>query len=234
MVAYLLRRLLHAVVVLVLLSIATRALLSAMPGDPIDSLKKSSPRPLSAEDLQRLKRHYGLDDPFPVQYGKWLRHLLAGDLGYSLTYRVPVGELLWPALGRTLLLTGTAFLLAALLSVPLGVESAVAAGSVNDRLIRFLCYLGISVPPFWLCLVLIQWVAVRWRWLPPDAQVPPDRAEPYPAWSYLVLPVAAVTLFLTAEWTRYVRAGLREVLGAYFLRALRARGAGESRILWIH
>jgi peptide/nickel transport system permease protein len=234
MFAYVVRRLVHAGLVLVLLSLATRGLLSAMPGDPIDHLKKSSPRPLSADDLQRLKRHYGFDDPFLIQYGKWLRQLLTGDLGYSLTHHVPVGDLLWPALGRTLLLTGAAFVLASLLSIWLGVQSASAPGSVNDLVVRLLCYLGISVPPFWLCMVLIQWFAVRWRWLPPDAQMVPGSVEPFAAWSYLVLPVAAVTMILTAEWTRYVRAGLREVLGADFLQALRARGASERRILWLH
>lgn len=234
MFAYLLRRLSQAVLVLVVLSVATRGLLVAMPGDPVDRLRRSSPRPLSSDDLQRLKRHYGLEDPFLVQYGKWVRQLLAGDLGYSLTYRVPVAGLLWPALGRTLILTGPAFLLAALLSVALGVRSATVAGAPDDVLVRFVCYLGVSVPPFWLCLVLVQWFAVRWRWLPPDAQTIPGMAEAYPAGTHLVLPVSAVTLLLTAEWTRYVRAGLREALGADFLRALRARGATERRILWVH
>src|SRR5690348_5126701 len=108
MVSYLVRRFLYIVLVLGLLSAATRALLWAMPGDPVDSLRRSSPQPLSSADLERLRRHYGLDDPFPVQYLKWLRQLASGDLGYSLTHRQKVGELLWPALGRTLLLTGTA------------------------------------------------------------------------------------------------------------------------------
>src|SRR5438067_344389 len=129
MAVYLVRRLLHAALVLLVLSAATRALLSAMPGDPVENLRKSSPRPLSADDLQRLKRHYGLDDPVLVQYGKWLRQLLTGDLGHSLSHHVPVGDLLWPALGRTLVLSGIAFVVAAVLSVWLGVQSAAAAGS---------------------------------------------------------------------------------------------------------
>lgn len=234
MLRYLLRRLLHAFFVLAVLSVAVRALLNAMPGDPVDALKKSSPRPLSAADLLRLKQYYGLDDPFYVQYGKWLRQLAAGDLGYSQTYRMPVRDLLGPALGRTLLLTGCAFVAAAILSVLLGMEAALAPGSWNDRLIRWGCYLGMSVPPFWLCLLLIQWLAVRWRWLPPDAQMLPGDAEAWPQWSFLVLPVLAITLVLTSEWTRYVRAGLRDVLHADYLRAARARGLSERRILWVH
>jgi len=234
MLAYLARRLLQMVLVIVLLSVATRALLSAMPGDPIDALRKSSPRPLTREDVDRLKHYYGYDDPFLVQYGKWLRHLAAGDLGYSQTYRLPVGALLWPALGRTLLLTGTAFLLGVLLAVPLGVRSAAAPGSPDDLLIRFLCYLGISVPTFWLCLVLIHWFAVRWRWFPPDAHVPPDGGPWYRQATYLVLPVLTVAFQLAAEWTRYVRSGLRDVLGMGYLRAARARGLSEGRILWRH
>src|ERR1700730_13541893 len=98
MLAYLGRRVLHMILVIALLSVVTRALLNAMPGDPVDSLRKSSPRPLSAEDVERLKRHYGFEDPFFVQYLKWLRQLTVGDLGYSLTYRLPVSDVLWPAL----------------------------------------------------------------------------------------------------------------------------------------
>jgi peptide/nickel transport system permease protein len=231
---FLLRRLFTGLLVLFVVSIATRALLNAMPGDPVDSLRKSSPRPLSAADLDRLKRFYGLDDPFAIQYLKWLRQLARGDLGYSLTYRVPVGDLLWPALGRTLLLMGLAFLIGIAIAIPLGVRSATAPGSPDDLLIRALCYLGISVPPFWLALVLIHWFAVRWRWLPPDAQAVPDETSWGKHLSYLVLPVLTVAAQLVAEWTRYVRSGLREVLGADYLRAARARGLSEGRILWIH
>lgn len=234
MVAYLVRRLLHMLLVLALLSLATRALLNAMPGDPVEALRKSSPRPLSAEDLRRLRQHYGLDDPFLIQYGKWLRQTASGDLGHSLTYRMPVGELLWPALGRTLLLTGAAFLLAAIVAVPMGMRSATMSGSGDDRLIRFLCYLGISIPPFWLCLVLIHWLAVRWRWFPPDAQLLPGEGGLLEAWRSLVLPILAVAIPLSAEWTRYVRAGMRDVLAMDFLQAVRARGASEARVLWLH
>src|SRR5262249_55945091 len=199
----------------------------------VDNLRKASPRPLSADDVERLRRHYGLDVPFLVQYGKWLRQLAAGDLGYSLSHRVPVGELLWPALGRTLLLTGCAFFLSVPAAVLLGIRSAVAAGSPDDRFIRLLCYLGVSVPTFWLCLVAIQLAAVRWRWLPPDAQLPPGEGWSQ-AWVYLVLPVLIGAAQLTAEWTRYVRSGLRDVLDADYLRAARARGLSEGRILWVH
>jgi peptide/nickel transport system permease protein len=231
---YVLRRLLHVVVVLAGLSIGTRALLNAMPGDPVDNLQKSSPRPLSQADLERLRHYYGYDDPFAVQYLKWLRQLADGDLGYSQTYRVPVSTLLWPALGRTLVLMGTAFALSVLLAVPLAVRSAVAPGTPDDRFIRLACYVGISLPTFWLCLVLIHWFAVRWRWLPPDAQMPPGETTWHVQLSYLVLPVLVVTIQLTADWTRYVRAGLRDVLHADYLRAARARGLSERRVLWRH
>jgi peptide/nickel transport system permease protein len=234
MVRYLLQRLVQAALVLVLLSIATRALLSAMPGDPVESLRRASPRPLSAADLERLKRHYGLDDPFFVQYAKWLRQVATGDLGYSRTYQVPVTQLLWPALVRTLAMTGSAFLLALVIAVPLGIRSATMPGSADDRFIRLLCYLGISVPPFWMCLVAIHWLAVRWRLLPPDAQIPPGPIAWYEAAVYLVLPILVITALLSAEWIRYVRSGLRDVLDTPYIRAARARGIGEGRILCAH
>ncbi len=234
MLVYLIRRLVHALLVLAVLSLLTRALLNGMPGDPVDSLRKSSPHPLSAEDMKRLRSYYGLDDPLAVQYAKWLRQLAHGDLGYSQTYRVPVGDLLWPALGRTLLLSGIALVVAVVLATLLGVRSATAPGSLDDLFIRFACYLGMSVPSFWLCLVLIHWFAVRWRWLPPDAHLLPETSNPWERLRSLVLPVTAVTLLLSAEWTRYVRSGLRDILSADYLRAARARGLGEGRILWVH
>lgn len=234
MIAFLLRRCLHSLLVLLLVSVAARALLNAMPGDPVDVLRRGSPHPLSAADLERLKRYYGVDDPFAVQYFKWLRQLAAGDLGYSLTYRVPVGELLWPALGRTTLLTGLAFLAGIVAAVPLGIRAALVPGAADDRLIRFGCYLGLSMPTFWLCLVGIQLLAARWHWLPPDAQMPPDEAGWFVKLTYLILPVLVVAAQLTAEWTRYVRSGLRDVLGADYLRAARARGLSEARVLWVH
>jgi peptide/nickel transport system permease protein len=234
MIRFLIERLIHTAFVLVLVAIATRALLTAMPGNPVDALRKSSPRPLAAADLDRLKRYYGLSDPLPIQLGKWFRQLALGDLGYSLTYKVPVSWLLWPALGRTLLLTGAGFVFGAVASVFLGLRSATASGSMDDWLIRCLCYLGISIPPFWLCLVVIDWFAVRRRWLPPDAQIPPG-VTGWTQWCrYLALPVLISAALLTAEWTRYVRSGLREVLGADFLRAALARGLSERRILWGH
>lgn len=234
MLAYLVRRLLHTALVLLLLSVAVRALLNAMPGNPVDSLRKSAPRPLSAADLERLKNYYGLNDPFPVQYGKWLRRLVQGDLGYSQTHRLPVGDLLWPALGHSLILAGAAGLLALVLAVPMGVRSAAAPGTPDDYFLRTLCYLGLAVPTFWLCLVLVQWFAVRWRWLPPDASVVGGDGPWHERLRALVLPVMATALPLAAEWARYVRAGLRDVLGADFLQAARARGASEARVLWVH
>lgn len=231
MLAYVLRRLSHAALVLLLLSVATRALLNAMPGDPLDALRRS--RPLPAKELERLKRQYGLDQPFPVQYAKWLGRAARGDLGYSRTHRVPVGEVLWPALGRTLALTGTAFVLALVVAVPLGVRSALAPGSPDDVAVRAFCYIGISVPTFWLCLAAIQLFAVRWRLFPPDAQWLPGEGVGR-LLAGLVLPVLVVAGQLVAEWARYVRSGLRDVLGAGYLDGARARGAGKGRVLWVH
>jgi len=234
MLAFLGRRALQSLVVLFLLSLATRALLNAMPGDPLDALKRSSPRPLSAADIERLKQHYGLDDPFPLQYLKWLRQLGTGDLGHSRSHQAPVQDLLWPALGRSLLLGLSAMLLAVPTAILLGVRSATAPGTCDDVCIRASCYLGISMPTFWLCLLLLLCGSVRCQWFPPDAQLIPG-SESWTATAHaLVLPVVALAVPLVAEWTRYVRAGLQDVLGAEYLVAARARGVGDKSLLWRH
>lgn len=234
MLAFVGRRLLHALLVLLLLSVATRALLNAMPGDPIDSLKRSSPHPLSQADIDRLKEHYGLSDPFAKQYFKWLGQLASGDLGYSRSHQTPVRELLWPALERSLVLGGLTLLLALPCSVLLGVRSAVSPGSLDDFSIRSFCSLGISIPTFWLCLLLIQWLSLRWGWFPPDAQVLPGEGDWWEQVRALVLPVLALAIPVTADWARYVRAGMLDVRHAEYLLAARARGASQARVLWRH
>jgi peptide/nickel transport system permease protein len=90
------------------------------------------------------------------------------------------------------------------------------------------------VPPFWLCLIAIHLFAVRWRLLPPDAQIPPGSTSWLQKMQHLLLPILLVAIFLVAEWARYVRAGMREVLDADFIRAARARGLRRARVLWLH
>jgi peptide/nickel transport system permease protein len=229
---WLVRRCLEVALVMLLVSLAVYALIGLMPGDPIDLMLRADPH-LTAADVARLKALEGLDRPLLERWLRWLGRLLSGDLGYSRLYSVPVREILLPRLGSTLLLTGTAFVLGMALAIPAGVWAAARAGSAVDHVVGVVTFAGISVPTFWLALVLILLFAVELGWLPASGQPEPG-AGPLASTRHLVLPVATLTLAEAASLTRFVRAAVLETLGEPFIRTARAMGVGPLRVLLRH
>lgn len=238
MARYILRRLLFAVPVLGLLSVLAFALLVALPGDPLDMLVLGDPG-ITRADIERLKALYGLNDPLPVRYAKWMGQVVRGNLGYSRHYRVPVTDLLGPRLRNTLLLTGLAVVVSLIVSIPIGVYSAVRPYSPADYAATVLAFAGYAVPAFWLGLVMIITFAVNLRWLPAGGIVsadPPagavaaavDRAR------YLVMPVLVLGLHSMATWTRYMRSSLLEVVRQDFVRTARSKGLAERAVIYRH
>src|SRR5690349_11771703 len=147
-------RLIEIAVLLALMSFIIYALIGLMPGDPIDLMRQSDPR-MSAADVTRLKAVYGLDQPLLGRYLAWGGQALAGDLGYSRLFAAPVWSALLPRLGNSLALMGTSFLLALLLALGLGTAAARRPGSRLDAAINLFCFAGVSMPTFWLALLLI-------------------------------------------------------------------------------
>ncbi|EKE75089.1 ABC transporter permease [Oceanibaculum indicum] len=235
MQAYIVRRLLQGVGVLLVMSFIIYGLLGLMPGDPIDLMIQADPT-LTSADIARLKALYGLDRPILERYANWASAALSGDFGYSRQFSRPVLEVLVPRLGNTLLLMGASFVLAIAIALPLGVLAASRPGSLADRIVNLFCFAGISVPPFWLALLLIMLFAVTLGWLPAGGAAPagmenPGLADRLP---YLVLPVITLTLASLAGLTRYLRASLIEAMREDYIRTARAKGAGEARVLWRH
>ncbi|RKQ72762.1 ABC transporter permease [Oceanibaculum indicum] len=235
MQAYIVRRLLQGVGVLLVMSFIIYGLLGLMPGDPIDLMIQADPT-LTSADIARLKALYGLDRPILERYANWASAALSGDFGYSRQFSRPVLEVLVPRLGNTLLLMGASFVLAIAIALPLGVLAASRPGSLADRIVNLFCFAGISVPPFWLALLLIMLFAVTLGWLPAGGVAPagmenPGLADRLP---YLVLPVITLTLASLAGLTRYLRASLIEAMREDYIRTARAKGAGEARVLWRH
>jgi peptide/nickel transport system permease protein len=218
-------------------SVLSFVLIDLAPGDFFAEMRLD-PR-IEPATLQALRSRYGLDRPLPERYLRWLGSLATGELGYSLAYGGPVGPLLWPRARNTLVLTATATALAWALAVPLGAWWATRRGGPVDAVLAGLTATLLAVPDLVLVLGLLL-LAVRTGWLPAGGMVSVGHEQML--WgegmrdlaSHFVLPVTALVLGALPVLTRYVRASVAETLRAPFVRAARAHGIPELRILLHH
>jgi peptide/nickel transport system permease protein len=222
-------RLVEIAAVLALMSLAIYALIGLMPGDPIDLMRSADPR-MTAADAARLKALYGLDRPLLLRYAGWATAALGGDLGYSRLFAEPVAAALLPRLVNSLVLMGSSFVLAFALALGLGVAAARRPGSRLDRAVNLFAFAGVSLPTFWLALILILVFAAGLGWLPAGGVGAGFAGRLV----HLVLPVATLTLASVGGYTRYVRAAMREALAQDHIRTARAKGASEARVVWRH
>src|SRR5208282_1953256 len=167
MTRYVANRLLQALLVLLVMSVVIYGLIGLMPGDPIDLMLSADPK-LTPADVAHLKSLYGLDLPLYERYLNWLGAALSGDLGYSRAFAKPVLEVLLPRLANTGWLMGLSFLFSLALAFPIGVVAATRPQGRLDAAVNLFCFAGISVPPFWLALLLIGFFSVQLGWLPPS------------------------------------------------------------------
>lgn len=238
MTAYLIRRLLESVPLLFLITVAVFVVLQMLPAGPL-SVYENDPA-LTSEDLQRLEERFGMNEPVPVRYVRWLGAIVQGDLGYSLVTQQPVSAMIGDRLVNTLYLMGTAFLVTLIIALPIGVISAVRQYSWLDHLSTTFSFVGFSVPPFWSGLMLIILFSVKLReWglpaLPASGMTTlgadgglTDRL------SHLVLPVAVLALFNSAHYSRFVRSSMLEVVHQDFVRTARSKGLSDRTVLWRH
>ncbi len=232
MIRFLASRALGAFVVLVAKSFVIFALIGLMPGDPIDLLMTANPE-ATPEDIAHLRKLYGVDTPIPVRYWHWLVGAVQGDFGYSRMQHRPVLEIVIPALGNTIILTLTAFTIATAIAITLGTIAALKRGTWIERAIGLLAYTGISVPTFWLGLVLIYLFAVTLGWLPAGGMPKPEDG-----WTglfrHLALPVLTLVIVEIGAPTRYARAAMIEVLNQDYIRTARAKGITNTRMIIRH
>jgi peptide/nickel transport system permease protein len=231
MTAYVTHRLLQTLVVLLLMSVAVYGLIWLMPGDPIDLMVSANPD-LTAADGARLRALYGLDRPFAERYLAWLQAALGGDLGYSRQYARPVLEIVGPRMANTLILVGLSFVASVSLAFPLGLIAARRPYSAADNAVNLFCFAGISIPPFWLALLLIMGFSVGLGWLPAGGL--PAAGGLGAEAAHLVLPVATLTLGSVAAYARFVRGETIAALRLDFVRTARAKGATPWRVLTRH
>jgi peptide/nickel transport system permease protein len=215
------------------MSFVIYALIGLMPGDPIDMMRQADPR-ISAADVARLKAIYGVDQPLFARYLGWARQALAGDLGYSRLFAAPVWSALVPRLGNSLVLMGSSFVLALALALGLGTAAARRPNSRLDAAVNLVCFAGVSLPTFWLALILVLLFAAGLGWLPASGIATAGTSDLADRLRHLVLPVATLTLASIGGYTRYVRAAMREALAQDHIRTARAKGASEARVILHH
>jgi peptide/nickel transport system permease protein len=227
-----LRRLLGAIVLLLVVSVLVFALIHAAPGGPLTLyLENPNVRP---EDIVRLKKALGLDRSLAAQYVSWLRGFVIGEWGYSFSDGRPVIERLAERVPATLELMTVSLVMAGLAAVPAGVISAVRRGRTVDRVTTTLSLAGISLPVFWFGLVLQLVFAVALGWLPSSGRSSILGGGIADHLRHLILPAIMLAAVHAAAWSRYIRAGMHDVLQQRFLTSVRARGVPERTVILRH
>ena len=230
MVSFIIRRLLASIPVLLLVSMITFGLLWLVPGDPASIFLDAS---ATAEALDRVRHELGLDRPFLVRMGEWYLRLLQGDLGTSLLLNRGVTEAILERLPITLSLTAMAFVLAVLLGVAAGVLAAMRHGRAADQGLMSLALLGLSLPEFWLGLVLIWLVAVLVPIFPAGDYVAFAK-DPWQWARHLALPTFSLACIQMGFVARMTRSSMLEMLSQDFIRTARAKGLPEPYVVLRH
>lgn len=233
MARFLLRRFTQAALVLLVMSFVIYNLIGLMPGDPIDLLTSGNPG-ATPESIAALRAIYGLDQPLVLRYWHWLAAALQGDLGFSRVHSQPVLEVVMPALWQTCKLLVTSFVLSVLLSTTLGIVAALRPNGWLDNAIGLFAFAGISVPVFWLALMMILIFAVQLHWFPASGISDVGNGSAWDHARHLFMPVVVLSLANTGGFTRYVRASMMEVLRMDLVRTAKAKGASPWRVISAH
>jgi peptide/nickel transport system permease protein len=230
-ISFLAQRTLHALLVLLLVSLITFGLIGASPSGPEVMIDPAA----TAQDREFMRKQLGLDQPLHVQYLRWAWGVLRGNLGRSFIDGGPVSQHILDRLPNTLLLTGFAFLLALVLSIPAGIYSAMKPYSAVDYIVSTFTFVGISIPSFWLGIMLIILFAVHWGVLPPGGMATIGAGfSVTDRFRHLLMPAASLGIYYMAELARYTRSAVVEIKLQDFVRTARAKGLTDSVIISRH
>ncbi len=232
MKAFLVQRLISTLAAALALSILIFLLIRLVPGDAVTTWIGQEGT-MTPEVRKTLRKMFGLTDPIPIQYLHWLGDALQGDLGYSFRSRLPVTLLMWQALPITLELAVIAMLVSVAVAVPLGTVSAVRRNTPTDVLARFVGLLGLSMPSFWLAVLLILASATYFKWLPSLIYVSPLKNLTENL-KQMMMPSVSLGLPLMAVLMRMTRSTMLEVLNQDYVRTARAKGVTEQTTLSRH
>lgn len=233
MIPFIGRRILQMIPLVFGISIVLFSVIQAAPGGPEGALLESG-RFIDPEVIEAYRERLGVDQPVPVQYVRWLGAALSGDLGISFSTTRPVAEMILERLPATVELMASAFLLAAVLALGLGVFSAVRQYSLFDYFGTGLSFVGIAMPVFWFALILQLLFSVKLGWLPVAGTETVGASSLGDHLLHLILPAVVLSFRYVAGWSRYLRSSLLGVLKANYVRTARAKGLPESAVVGIH
>jgi peptide/nickel transport system permease protein len=241
MTVYIVRRLLYALLTFLGITVATFTLIHSVPGDPITFyIGRSGTGGIPPAVIAEIRKEFRLDRPLPVQYLYWLRGAMTFDFGISVVDRREVRDRILEKLPNTFVLNFSAFAIAALLGIPLGFWSARRSGRLIERTSAVGFFLLYSLPSFWVALLLMQLLSVRYQLLPLFGMTSDDYLDLPPGAQladrlrHLVLPVITMTYAQLAIFARFSKSALTEVIRQDFITAARAKGAGEVAVLVRH
>jgi len=230
MLRYIGRRILIAIPTLIIVSLLVFALQKLLPGDPILTMAGEERDP---QVLAYLREKYRLDDPIPVQYFAWIGSALTGNLGISLRTDIPVLELILSKLPVTLELAIMAMIVALAIGIPTGIISAVKKGTTVDYTANVIALSGLSIPNFWLGIMLIMLISVRWQLLPASGYVPPTE-DLWLNIKTMLMPAFVLGTGLAASLMRHTRSAMLGVLRSDYIRTARAKGLLSRKVILKH
>ena len=240
MTTYALRRILQTIPILFIISILLFLLVRAAPGGPLTAARRNPN--ISKEQIEAIEEKLGLNDPLPVQYGRWLGGLLKGDLGESIKFRRPVSEMIGERVPNTLILVGASFLVTLLIAIPIGILSARKPYSFFDYTMTTITFIGQAIPVYWLGLglIVIFYVTIK-NPLTGDPLFPVggmntrgQEGNLLDMLWHMILPVTALSLGWIAWYSRFLRSSMLDVLHEDYVRTARAKGLAENVVQYKH
>lgn len=235
MTQYIIRRVLIAIPTLLVISFIIFAILALAPGDPLAQFALNPAVPESTRELIRIQ--FGLDQPWHIRYVRWISSLAQGDWGWSFNSRSPVIDIVFQRLPQTLTVVGTAYVIAVLVAIPIGIISAVKQYSLFDNVATFFSFVGFSVPSFFTGLILILVFAVNLKWFP----IVYSTTLEVNSWETLLqqirqmaLPVTVLVVQQTAALTRFMRSAMLDNLSLDYVRTARAKGLNDRVVVLRH
>lgn len=216
---------------LILISILSFGLLELAPGDPADAYINPL---MSSQDIENIRVNMGLDKPVYIRYLNWLKNTLSGNLGISYINHMPVTEQIMEKMGNTFILMGTSLIFSILVAIPLGIFLAVNKNSITSKISSVFNYIGVSIPSFWIGMILISIFSVKLNIFPSGGMHTIGNDSIGDLVKHLVLPVITLGLYNTAIFTNYVEASVNEQLKKQYVITARAKGLSEKVILFKH
>jgi peptide/nickel transport system permease protein len=228
---YIIRRLIHSLIIVWGCATLVFFLIRAIPGDPVIQMLGPEYTPEAADAL---RNKLGLDEPILVQYVKWMGDIVRGDFGSSITGAESVNSAILSGLPKTMSIALLAFLIATAIAVPAGVLAALKRNSFTDFAVSLIAFLGVSMPSFWFGIILILVFAVNLGWLPSLGYASLTE-DGFVEWiKHIILPSLAIGAGYAAILMRFVRAGLLEALSSDYIRTARSKGLSERRVVITH